>query len=101
MSPDVSEADFQRAVIDLAKLRQWKCWHDNYSRRNAAGWPDWFFLRNGRLLVVELKAEKGRLRIEQRHWMWEFTQVSQESRGAVYSAVWRPSDWPEIEQVLA
>jgi hypothetical protein len=102
MSPDVSEADFQRAVIELAKLRGWRVWHDNDSRRNAAGFPDLIMVRRGRLVLAELKAQRGRLRPEQDGWLRDLAIVEAEAEGtgAVAERLWRPSDWSEIQAVL-
>lgn len=91
----VPEKEFQGQVVDLALLRSWRVWHDNDSRRNAAGLPDLLLLRPPRLLFVELKAEKGRLSAEQRAWQDELGRCP-----GVETYVWRPGDWPEIEEVL-
>jgi hypothetical protein len=84
----VSEADLQRAVIALAKLRGWLYFHDTDSRRNRAGFPDLVLLhpRTGRLLWVELKAANGRLRPEQVVWLDALRLGGHEV------AVWRPAD---------
>lgn len=103
MSPDVSEADFQRAVIDLAKLRGWRVWHDNDSRRNAAGLPDLIMVRRGRLIFAELKSKRGRLRAEQADWIGDLLVVQRQADSyAVGVHVWRPADMLSgaIEQEL-
>lgn len=69
--------------------------HDHDSRRNAAGFPD-LVIVGRRILFVELKAEKGRLRPEQNVWLDRL-------RGALGDAsvaVWRPSDWAQAQQTL-
>lgn len=95
-----SEAGFQDAVVEYAQLRGWRHWHDQDSRRNVAGLPDLLLVRKGRLVVAELKAESGRVSPAQLVWLGEFELVAQASGGAVAVHVWRPSDWPTIEDVL-
>jgi hypothetical protein len=67
--------------------------------RDAAGWPDWVFVRDEDMVIVELKAEKGRLSLAQKIWLAELECVAAVSAG-VRVFVWRPSSWPEIERVL-
>uniref|UniRef100_A0A6H2A0C5 Putative VRR-NUC domain-containing protein n=1 Tax=viral metagenome TaxID=1070528 RepID=A0A6H2A0C5_9ZZZZ len=41
-------------------------WHDWSRKKNEAGWPDlMIFMSEGRVCLIELKSEKGRLRKEQ------------------------------------
>src|SRR5690606_3109708 len=60
----LTEAQFQRQVVDLARLRGWWVFHDHDSRRNPAGLPDLLLLRD-RLVVAELKTTSGRVRAAQ------------------------------------
>lgn len=104
-----SEAQFQRAVIELAERLHWKVAHFHDSRREvvrrdgsrlligdkgAKGWPDLALARADRFLVIELKGEKGRLSPEQKDWLFALGIAGVEAH------VFRPSDWPEIEKVL-
>jgi len=103
-----SESDFQQAVVELARLCGWRAMHVRRSvgrRRGGAGWqtttsvvgwPDLFLWhpRSGRVVVAELKSEKGRLTVEQRGVLDELEGCGLDTR------VWRPADWPEIEKVL-
>lgn len=91
----MTEADFQRQVIELAELHGWHVWHDNDPRRNARGLPDLLLLRGATLLWVELKSERGRVRPEQQAFIERLKQVKY-----VSADVLRPSDWPEIVKVL-
>lgn len=95
LNASTSERAFQASVVDLAELRHWRVWHDQDSRRNAAGMPDLILLRPPRLLFVELKTDRGRLRPEQREWLDELGRCP-----GVEVHVWRPGDWPTIEEVL-
>lgn len=113
-----SEADFQLAVIQIATYNGWRHYHTHDSRHSVAGFPDLVLVRPPRLLVVELKAEGGRVSVEQAAWIGAFTAVGGSIRFVVEAArdaglvdglqepsveayVWKPPDWPEIERVLA
>lgn len=102
----ISEAAFQRSVIELARTLGWRVGHIHDSRRqiapgrfvgdkDAAGIPDLMMVRGSRLLLIELKTDKGRLTDEQVAWMHALDQVE-----TVEAAVWRPKSWPGVEQVL-
>lgn len=90
-----TEARFQAAVMDLARWRKWRVWHDHDSRRNAAGLPDLLLVRGDRLIFAELKSRRGRVRPAQREWLAALGQTAAEVR------VWRPTDWDEIVRVLS
>jgi len=91
----ISEKEFQAQVLDLAKLSGWFCYHTHDSRRSAPGFPDLVLARPPRLVFAELKSEEGRLRPEQGGWLAALGRCE-----AVEARLWRPSDWPEIEEVL-
>jgi hypothetical protein len=102
----LSEASFQEQVIDLAEQYGWRVAHFHDSRRQvrpgvhvgdkrAAGWPDLTLCRPPEFLVVELKAETGRLTDAQRSWL----QALEMSGVEIH--VWKPSQWPEIQERLA
>ena len=92
---DLSEAAFQRTVVDLAQWRGWRVFHVHDSRRSAAGWPDLAMLRGDRMLAVELKTKTGRVTDAQRGWLAALSCVP-----GVESFVWRPADWPAVQAVL-
>jgi hypothetical protein len=124
-----SERSFERAVVEYAEYHGWRTAHFNDSRRevvdrrtgerkligdkDAKGFPDRIFARKGRIVIAELKAEKGRLSGEQKEWLEALGSpggdpdpvgvLALELRGLfprVWVACWRPSQWSEIEQVL-
>lgn len=95
-----SEAGFLAAVRELAARAGWLAYHTHDSRRSEAGFPDLVLVRRGRMLLVELKAEGGRLTDEQQTWLAQLARVAGESAGAVDVHVWRPSDWQAIEALL-
>jgi VRR-NUC domain len=111
-----TEAQFQAAVIEYARRIGWRVAHFHDSRRqvagklvgdaDAAGFPDLVLVRVDRrkeLVFAELKASDGQLKPAQRLWLDDLKAIAEGASFAlnymqVY--VWRPSDWPEIEEVL-
>jgi hypothetical protein len=89
------EASFQAAVVELAILRKWLVHYNSDSRRATAGLPDLILLRPPRLVIAELKTEKGRLSPEQAAWLAGLAKCP-----GVEAFVWRPRDMDEIEGVL-
>jgi hypothetical protein len=100
-----TEAGFQEAVTHLAHLAGWRTNHvfRSASRRDKGGWRTattcvgWLDLtiwRPGQFLMVELKAEKGRLTPEQRDVLASLRDAGVDAR------CWWPKDWPEIEATL-
>lgn len=92
----ISEEVFQRQVLDLARLSGWRCYHTFDSRRSAAGFPDFVLVRPPVVLFAELKSEAGRLRPEQAAWLEALVACE-----GVEARLWRPGDWPEVEETLA
>lgn len=90
----ISERDFQEQVTTLARLLGWSCYHTHDSRRSRAGWPDLALWRGERLILAELKTEKGRVTKEQREVLDGLGLTPAE----VY--LWRPSDWDALAEVL-
>lgn len=90
----LSEADWQRRVIDYAQRSGWWVYHHADSRRaSAAGLPDLICIRE-RVLWLELKTERGRVRPEQ-HRVIDLLQEAGET-----ALVMRPSDWPDVMRLL-
>lgn len=106
----ISELDFRRQLVGprgLATMLGWvhvhfrpamtqQGWRTAGSGELAKGWPDLFLLRerDGRRLAVELKRQDGMPTPEQ-------TEVLR-ILGAcgIPAMVWRPSDLPEIQELL-
>jgi hypothetical protein len=84
----MTEQALQQAVIDLARWCGYLHFHDNDSRRNRAGFPDLVLIHttSGRLIFVELKSDKGRVRPEQDVWLQHLGKHHE-----VY--LWRPAHW--------
>lgn len=99
-----TEAQFQDAVADLARLLGWKVAHFRNARTSSGGhhtpvsydgrgFPDLVLVRD-RVVFAELKSERGRLRDQQLEWIDDLADAG------VEAYCWRPSDWPVIEQSL-
>jgi hypothetical protein len=93
--PRESEAGFQGWVVDLATLNGWRVYHTLFSKGSEAGWPDLSLVRSPRFIVAEVKAEDGRVTRDQ--WGW----LDALSACGIETYVWRPSDRPTIERLLA
>jgi len=91
------EKDFQRTVIELARLHGWRAYSIPDSRRSTEkGYPDitlWHAKRKV-FALAELKTVKGKLSAEQIAVHAELKACGM----TVY--VWRPDEWDEIEKVL-
>lgn len=100
----MSEDEFQKWVVDLAKLRGWLFYHTHDSRRSAEGFPDLVLVRNGVLIFAELKTQKGRQTLKQKEWDRALCEVEEKSCWRqcdnVWMFLWRPSMMEEIEEIL-
>ena len=106
--PSITEAEFQRQVLQLARINGWRSAHFRPAKTargwrtpcqgDAKGFPDLVLVkpgRPGRLLFVELKRLGAWLTGEQKDWI----HALEDAGAQVF--VWRPSDWPEIEKELS
>ena len=104
----MSEAELQRAIIEMAKLLGWRIMHTRPARmldgrwrtplEGHEGYPDLTLLRPPRLLLVELKSKKGTLTQEQALWLNSFRACGP----MIETYEWRPHNWEcgEIEEIL-
>ena len=82
----MSEKQFQKAVIDLAKWTGWLAYHTYDSRRSEPGFPDLVLVHPTRgVLFRELKTMKGRVSAHQRKWLDKLALAGADV------AVWRPN----------
>ena len=104
MSTPLTEAQFQRQIVDLARLYGWEDFHVRAGRTAdswrvpgsgslAQGWPDLCLVRGNRLLFIEVKTDAGKLTTHQE-------RVLDVLRLAAEVHVWRPRDWSFIEAVI-
>ena len=90
-----TEKEWSAVVADYARLRGWARFHPFLSIHSPSGWPDETLCRPPRLVVAELKSEKGKVTGAQRRWLDLL-----EGCPPLEVFVWRPSDWPTVQKVL-
>jgi hypothetical protein len=102
----ISEAQFLRQVIDLAKLYRWRTAHFDAAKGRSGKWitpvmgdgkgfPDLVLVRGKSIIVAELKAGRNKTTPEQDEWLLAFTAAG------IHAVVWRPEDWDEIRDTLS
>lgn len=91
--PVMTEKDWQKQVVDLAKVLGWRCYHPFLSKWSEKGWPDLALIRE-RVVYVELKRAGGKLSEHQSDWLDALRAAGAE----VY--VWYPCDFDRAAQVL-
>lgn len=93
----MTERELYEHIREMALRLGWLVYHTYDSRRSYPGFPDVVLVRPPRLILAELKRERGELSPQQERWLEALRRVP---GIAVY--VWRPSDWlsGEIERVL-
>ncbi len=82
-------------IIPYARLRGWRVYFTHHSRHSPAGFPDLVLVRGERLLVRELKTDRGGVTGAQIAWLAALQMAG------VDATVWRPSDWLAIQKELA
>ncbi|BCW96778.1 MAG: VRR-NUC domain-containing protein [Fimbriimonadales bacterium] len=100
-----SEQEFQRTLLELARLKGWRVHHtrpalDRRGRwltpiQGDAGFPDLVLARGGRVLFVELKREGRRPSPQQQAWLDALAGCA-----GVEVYVWTPRDWSAIVAIL-
>ena len=93
----VTEREFQATVIEMARAFGWRVYHTHDSRRSDPGFPDLTMARKGRILFMELKAEKGKPTEAQLDWLLALRSSFSVN---VHVALYRPSDMPRIVELL-
>lgn len=96
----VTERQFQDAVVEMAQAFGWRHYHTYDSRRSTPGFPDLVLVRDGRMIIAELKSEKGRETKQQTAWLDDLTKVADGCPFSMEVRLWRPSDMEEIERTL-
>ena len=94
--PYQKEADFQRAIVQMARICGWQVYHTADSRRSTPGFPDLVLWHPQweQVLFRELKTEKGVASQTQKDVLLSLTAAGADAR------IWRPSDWELIEGTL-
>jgi hypothetical protein len=101
----ITERAFMEQILELATYRGWESLHlrPAMTRRGwvtpvqgtmGVGFPDLMLVRDGRLVFMEVKSEKGRVSPAQ-------ASVREVLKPIAPCYVVRPSDWDFIERELA
>jgi hypothetical protein len=90
----VREAEWQRQVVDLARMYGWLVYHTFDSRRSEPGFPD-LTLVNRTFVIAELKTDRGRLSPDQQKWLERLGAAGVEVH------VWRPRDLDDVVERLS
>jgi hypothetical protein len=93
--PPLTERQWQQQVTDLAKLRGWWVYHPLLSKWSEPGWPDLTLIRPPRMVLAELKSDRGKISDAQRRVFALLDQVD-----GVESYVWRPADFDSVKDTL-
>jgi hypothetical protein len=99
------EREFQRAVIEYARMMGWRVHHTRPALTQRGRWltpvqgdvgfPDLVLCRPPRLILAELKRLGGKVSPQQREWL----EALQACDG-VECYVWNPDDWEAIVRTL-
>jgi len=91
----MTEKDFQRQVLDLARMFRWRVYHPMLSKWSERGFPDLTMIRAPRVVFAELKREDGKRTVHQDEW----AELIGRCTGVEYY-LWRPSDIEAIAEAL-
>lgn len=100
----ITEADFLLQIIALAVVYHWKVHHVRpaWSKKGwrtpvqgNVGYPDLTLVRAPRVIVAEVKTDRGSLTREQKEWLDAFRNCP-----GVETYVWKPRHWNDIVKAL-
>lgn len=108
---NLRERDFQRWVIEVARLHKWKVWHvpapmrwDSQGgkgfvgARDAAGLADLVLVGKNRVIFAEVKGTGGKLSEKQQEFLHAVNYIESED---VVAYSWWPGDEAAVEKILA
>lgn len=91
----ITEADFQRTVVDAARTLGWQVYHTTYSVGSDRGYPDLTLAHpNHGMLWLELKGPRGKVYPEQQEWIDFLNLAGQKA----YILRW--DQWDVVEALL-
>ncbi len=95
--PQLSEAAFQQRVMDAARHAGWLCVHFRPAKTQRGVWvtpmagdkgfPDLALAKDGRVILAELKSDKGKPSKEQLAWL---------AAVGGHGRLWSPENWEAI-----
>jgi len=113
----ITEQQFSQQVEELLEIYHWRWCHfrpartlkkGKYGWRTAMsgdqGFPDYIAVRNGKLLIFELKSDKGKPSNAQVEWLMDLMMVAAAAElrvgGIIEVKLWKPENWDEIVEML-
>jgi hypothetical protein len=94
-APPITEAAFQRTVVELLRLHGWRIYHTWTAIHSPTGFPDVIACHPVYgLRFLELKTNTGRLSLAQTGWIEDLTQAGARCH------VLKPRDWA-LAQAIA
>lgn len=96
----LTERQLQDMICDYARIHGWLIHHDrrdDLSIGGDPGFPDLVLARDGVVIFAELKTAAGQVTASQVTWFDALIQNDGEPAGV---HLWRPSDWPAIQELL-
>lgn len=100
------EGEFQDQVIKLARLFGWRVAHFRPAKTSKGwrtpvsadgkGFPDLVMAKSPLKIVAELKTDKGKTSPDQDEWL----EALGPTTDVCLVTVWRPRDWPAIEEAI-
>ena len=105
--PAMTEGELEALVEQTFRLGGWLVFHTRDSRRSEPGFPDIVAVRAPIVLFAELKGPSGKVKARPRPTRRGRRELPTQAdwlaslRGCpgVETFVWRPEDWPLIQQV--
>ena len=92
---DLREKDLREQIRDLCKVMGWKFYFTWTSIHSPRGLPDLVLCKPPRLIMAELKTEKGQVSPHQQAWLDALSGCP-----SVEVYLWRPSDIESIVYIL-
>lgn len=93
--PAITEAEFQRQILQAAKTFGWLRYHTRYSIGSVLGYPDLTLVKPPRVIFAELKKQTGKTSPEQDVWLGCLRDCP-----GVECYLWRPSDMEDAVAIL-
>lgn len=89
---EISEAEWQGLIVAFASFEDWAVFVN--PKTTEPGFPNLTIARPPEHLVVLLKTQRSPVTKAQQDWLDTLTECK------VETAVWRPTDWVEVEARL-
>jgi hypothetical protein len=95
MTQAITEKQFMAQIKELSAVFGWEYYHPYLSIHSPRGFPDVVLCKPPRVIIAELKRDKGKLSPHQEKWI-----ALLEKCPGVEAYVWRPAQMDDIVAVL-